>query len=77
MARSSSQSQLRSHLQQVIITVFDNITSISGAAAYILTLKDTWVKKLMPTISNSQKNQNDLFGGRGNRTGILESSKNI
>jgi len=63
--------------QQVTITVSDNATPLSGAAVYILTLKGAEVKKLTPTISNSQNNHSDLFGGKGNRMGIWESGKYI
>ena len=63
--------------QQVTVTVSDNATPVAGAAVYILTLKGIEVKKLMPTISNSQQNHSDLFGGRGNRMGIVENGKNV
>jgi hypothetical protein len=63
--------------QQVTITVSDNTTPVQGASVYILTPKGAEVKKFTPTVSNSQNNHNDAFGGKGNRMGILESSRNV
>jgi hypothetical protein len=50
---------------------------VQGASVYILTPKGAEVKKFTPTVSNSQNNHNDAFGGKGNRMGILESSRNV
>ncbi|MHB8084985.1 MAG: hypothetical protein ACYDHZ_04115 [Dehalococcoidia bacterium] len=63
--------------QQVTITVSDNSTPVAGATVNILTIKNIGVKKPMPTVSNSQNNHSDLFGGKGNRMGIFEASKNV